>query len=990
MKSKYSVVAAVVSAKQVLHLLSTQKSRLCTGFFFTADVRYFSSLYLRERHDFCKVRPGLTLTMPTGSKLIMLARTTVHFSTVSERFSPHDATFNANTAADLSEAALSAICSLHTATSMYSSSSSLRRQNLSEIAEDAEEVTSSDPAVSSILARLRADKSPKIENGSEVPQELTDNKSSEVTSQVDTSTMDAQYTAQGSKKRKDLPSLHSAATWTVWNEDLPLQTSRALGSRRTSSEDRPRTSNHFVSPHEANEERLRSSYSSRPSTSELFKYGLWKPKVKLFARPVAEAKVKGPKITGAVRQRLPSGMRPRKNEINRPRSAKSTRSTVASDSSRPGTMQSAISIPPPLPGIPAAKGATPVPPRTLPLSQPTPVERLRAVASIENTMYLSGPAPGSSTGKQHSISPEKQKLMKALKLRKEQLEGSSESAAADAGVTRSNHNNFMEPQGSAWKANAGITFDFNVDAKTNGSVFEQEHLHGRADAAPDFESTISFKGAEHYNRTDMPFVNGEVPHTFAITTLPTTETMRFSQLHGQDIATTNVTGQIDGQYNIDHRRTKLSNTMNGQRGVNTHEKCHGLVEPFPVELNLDETDEGSLSDDSLMEELKLAKLQEAKPVPISHSPVRASFSSATSDPRPGFNSVTSVMILNTARSGQERRSAQPVVQYPALLPSSGEMTRKERMSLSRKTNVSSGISRRLQALAEITSRVTSPTPTNNYAPVPDASSSYLAIRKSSLQTFPGPQSVLRPSFAGSRPTSPTDSQYFPVTQPRASNFHAIDAVSTVGNVPQQGGRHDSVSVTARIMRNTTSMPPEQSHLSEAVPMDLQQSTLVIERQPAVHSQTMLRTNNVRTEQAQSILSSRRGSRESSVTTTTKHSAESSWRSMTRWRSEKSEARSPPPPVADRSLSINSLERVDQTLDERKQSRTSRLLKRISGVSATARKPLSEVNAEYQRDQHVGRGHTDSQRESPPAAIVIGDLNVQFPDTLVSATVYADT
>jgi len=590
-------------------------------------------------------------------------------------------------------------------------------------------------------------------------------------------------------------------------------------------------------------------------------------------------------------------------------------------------------------------------------------------------MYLFGPAQESFTGKQYSISPEKQKLMKALKLRKEQLEGSSESAGADARVTRSNRNNFIEPQGSAWKANAGSTVDFNVDVKTNGSVFEQEHLHECADAARDFGNTISFTGVERYNDADLPFVNSEVPHAFTITTLPTTETMRLSQHRDQDIATTILTSRVDGQYNIDHRHKKLSNTMNGQSGVDTREKRPGLVEPFPVELNSDETDDGSMSDDLLMEELKLAKLQEAKPVPISHSPVRASLSSATSDPRPSFNSVTSVMILNTARSGRERRSAQPVVQHSALLPSPGEMTRKERMSLSRKTNVSSGISRRLQALAEITSRETSPTPTNNDAP--------------SLQTTPKPQSVLNPSFTGSRPTSPTGSQYFPITQPRASNFQPIDAVSTVRNVTQQGGRHDSVSVTARIMRNTTSITPEQSHLSEAVPMDLQQSTLVIERQPAVHSQTMLRTNNLRTERPQSILSSRRDSRESSVTTTTKHSVESSWRSMTRWRSEKSDARSPPPPVAGRALSLNSLERVDQTLDERKQSRTSRLLKRISGVSATVRKPLSEINAEYQRDQHVGRGHTDSQRESPPAAIVIGDLNVQFPDTLVSAMVYAD-
>lgn len=302
--------------------------------------------------------------------------------------------------------------------------------------------------------------------------------------------------------------------------------------------------------------------------------------------------------------------------------------------------------------------------------------------------------------------------------------------------------------------------------------------------------------------------------------------------------------------------------------------------------------------------------------------------------------------------------------------------------------MSSGISRRIQALAEITSRDLSPTSPKNETPLQDVSSSYLGIRKSSLQAFPGTQSVPRPSFTGSRPTSPTGSQYFSITQPRASDFHPIDAVSTVRNLHQSSGRRDSVSVTARITRNPSSTTPDLSRLSEAMPLDLLHSTLVIERQPAAHSQSLLKTNNVRAERAPSILSSRPDSRESSATTMTKHSVESSWRSMTRWRSEKSEARSLPPPVAGRSLSLKSLERVDEMMDERKQSRTSRLLKRISGVSATARKPQSEVNTEHETDQPERKDHIHSPRKSPPAAIVIGDLNVQFPDTLVSTRRYA--
>lgn len=622
--------------------------------------------------------------MHTGTKLTMSARTNVHFSAVSERFTPHDATFNASAATDLSEPALSATCSLHTATSLYSSTSSLRRQNLSEITEDAEEVSSTDPAVSSILARPRADKSPKLEDGPELLQQQTGHQSSAFASQVDARTMNVQETVQGPRKHEELPSMHSGAAWTVWNEDFPSQTSKVVESRRISSEDRPRTSNHLDSTYESIEGRLQSTSSSRPSTSELFKYGLWKPKVKLFARPVAEAQVKSPKVTDGVRQRLPSGMRPRKNELNRPRSAKSARSTVASESSRPGTMQSAISTPRPLPDDPVAKAAPPVPPQVSLSPQSTPVERLRPVASLENTTYLpSAAARESSTVKRISISPEKQRLMKALKLRKEQLEGSTASAAIDARITRSDGNIFMDPRSSASKTDAGVTVNVNLDAKPSGSVLEQERLLEPTDAAPE-SGNINPIAVEHNNHNDLPFVNGDIPYIFTSTALATSESLLVSQLRGQNMASANVAHRVVGHYNLGHRRMILSNTFDGQRSVDTHEKRHGLVEPLRVKLISEETDDGSLSDDSLIEELKLAKLQEAKPIPISHSPARVSFSSATGDPQPSFNSVTSVMILNTARNGRERTSAQPAVQHPASFSSPVDMTRKERASLSKR------------------------------------------------------------------------------------------------------------------------------------------------------------------------------------------------------------------------------------------------------------------------------------------------------------------
>src|SRR5438045_1806535 len=69
-----------------------------------------------------------------------LARVFVHFNSFSEKFTPHDTIFPIVSAKDLKDSTLSAACSLHTASgSTSSSTSSLRKRRLMEIAEDENE-----------------------------------------------------------------------------------------------------------------------------------------------------------------------------------------------------------------------------------------------------------------------------------------------------------------------------------------------------------------------------------------------------------------------------------------------------------------------------------------------------------------------------------------------------------------------------------------------------------------------------------------------------------------------------------------------------------------------------------------------------------------------------------------------------------------------------------------------------------------------------------
>ncbi|KAK4177462.1 hypothetical protein QBC36DRAFT_130997 [Triangularia setosa] len=78
--------------------------------------------------------------LPEDCSRLVQARVTVHFDSVCDCFSPHDTVFEITEAKELKDTKLSAACSLHAASgSTSSSTSSLRRRRLMEIAEEEEE-----------------------------------------------------------------------------------------------------------------------------------------------------------------------------------------------------------------------------------------------------------------------------------------------------------------------------------------------------------------------------------------------------------------------------------------------------------------------------------------------------------------------------------------------------------------------------------------------------------------------------------------------------------------------------------------------------------------------------------------------------------------------------------------------------------------------------------------------------------------------------------
>ncbi|KAK4186833.1 hypothetical protein QBC35DRAFT_253422 [Podospora australis] len=78
--------------------------------------------------------------LPEDCSRLVQARVTVQFDSVCDRFSPHDTIFEITDAKELKDTKLSAACSLHAASgSTSSSTSSLRRRRLMEITEEEEE-----------------------------------------------------------------------------------------------------------------------------------------------------------------------------------------------------------------------------------------------------------------------------------------------------------------------------------------------------------------------------------------------------------------------------------------------------------------------------------------------------------------------------------------------------------------------------------------------------------------------------------------------------------------------------------------------------------------------------------------------------------------------------------------------------------------------------------------------------------------------------------
>ncbi|KAH7371232.1 hypothetical protein BKA66DRAFT_498199 [Pyrenochaeta sp. MPI-SDFR-AT-0127] len=371
-----------------------------------------------------------------------------------------------------------------------------------------------------------------------------------------------------------------------------------------------------------------------------------------------------------------------------------------------------------------------------------------------------------------------------------------------------------------------------------------------------------------------------------------------------------------------------------------------------LQISAENSEAEYLSDDSFMEELQSATVHEAKPMMVSKSPItpffprKSSASELSTPPRSASGPYQGVGRLTPEHPGRKASGAWPP------RPSADTVV------VAKKINVSSGISQRIKALAAKSNRESASLGSPVTASL-DTPSSTVAQRKSSffattpVETSPNGRPVTRlgsPSFlSSSSPTTP-DKKLQPVK-------------ATVYNVQRGAEKPESVQVTARIVRDERTKKPTLAMPTESTPLELHASPLIIDHQrPAWTPRSPTRGRAEPT-------SPKAPSSHSREQSNSRASSESTWRTFGRRHSE--------------SKSVHSHDVDEERRDEKKEkkeSRTSKMFKRMSSSMSSMPWKNSSHNSGL-TEQDVRSTSLFSLREPPPP-VHVGDLNIQFPDTLL--------
>ena len=955
-----------------------------------------------------------------------------------EKFTPNDAIFAFTAPSELTENALSSVCMLHaSANSLTSSSSSLRRKRLGEITESAEESGASinDKRSDTKSTILEVDDSHRHGKGEPSPlAKITTMDEITAAEQVQPVTTPDEAVVSPPVLERSLTAQSLAP---------PVPPKSAPHGDTVSESQRP----FYPDPRPSLEPR-RSTQSARPNynfdTASLYSgFGGYKKKVKLHPRPSVDAKGR-PKTAntqggGTFDLRpvstLPTSVRqvrPQPTTVSgRPNSRRSERSQIASQARFQQQPEEPEPVPAPV-NIPLA-----------PLYRPNLVEA-SAPSTSSRSVTSSSKAPG--------ITPEKQRLMKALQMRKRQQMAEkvrqeedsmretelkeeeeqvgnrvSESEGGESvgstktqsvpEITRTEsrednrQNGVTSPvstvETSEGPSTQGSSFTEDIDRST---LDTQDHSFG-----PDSPKTENVDKKPQVEIQDLPqdslSKEDEIASTETITSPKITvgdisladgkpgQRMLSETSSGGDVEDANVVNDahdtaapvlaqpeepeesgLDAMSALDNVATPLSaglstdgDTINGQK----QRKHKGGLEPIKIVASPASPDASDISDDeSFMAELDNATVHEAKPIQVSRSPITPVFARTHQQ----FPAADQTSTRSGSRSGVDAGERTSMTsgrtitgRWPPLVETGPALAVK-------KVNVSSGISKRIRALEMFSSRESSTSPTQQQTSPP------ATTPKSPLSSFRKRASFINKNMAPnmSTTTPPPATLSYPSPAPTPEPYPTISRRMSSPTNPSLSPKkkRESVSVTARIIRssdglmNATTGPTDPNGS-----LNLHRSPLIIEREKPEGVLQPSPIEQPETPRAESPQLTRREKRFSlsSSTSFSKSAILGARASLDRQRpSESALTRS----TSETSSIISS--------DDRKESRTSRLRKRMSAIASGSRRSIAAALSPPPKDQNstptipeaYEQGGDESIAESVPHEVDIGDVNVQFPDTLL--------
>ena len=425
---------------------------------------------------------------------------------------------------------------------------------------------------------------------------------------------------------------------------------------------------------------------------------------------------------------------------------------------------------------------------------------------------------------------------------------------------------------------------------------------------------------------------------------------------------------------VEHRRAEL------------RARRRGWVDPIRTLSSPEDSDDNFLSDDSFLEELKSATVQEAKPISVSKSPITPVFPRPPSEKRSSEVEKPTRVVSSPLHGSIGQDQGYLFASLPShtatrsFSTSTSPIHRFQQASvpLSKKASVSSGISQRIKALELLSSRETSPVPQSPPSATPaGASPAFSKLRESSLQTHSARPDLSKSiGHKGRRPAPYPSSSPSPEASPPNQRVSSI--YTHVGTKPGRS-QPESISVTATIIRDAQNQNPAVPlNPSEPQAMNLHHSPLMVEHQatgnaPPKSLQIPPNMHNSNNQQDESTLSQdpkpepfptgRRGSSNSKISDSSRKEGDADF------------------PRSTSETSSNGFSGPDVPKEERKESRKSRLLKRMSSISSASRRSLVHALSPSVKEQPIIEHH-EVIPEALPAVVNLGDVNIQFPYTLV--------